>query len=584
MKKYYLSSLILSVLIIALSLPTAHAQETDYKDYQFTSSKTEYFKITLQRGYLKISVPDEEGGYTTVRHLAKDITRQDNVFYGGELFYFDEVGLNVDGVLYPYKNIYDIGVNDREKSIELIFYTKESADSKTSRTRRGNVLSFTDKVTIKKDDFVRGMIFAIKGDIDVYGEVNRDVISLFGDIYIAPDAVVRGDIVSLSGRVKAGRSASVYGEIFTGKDKEIVRRRRFYSRDTEFAFTPWFSYDRVDGAGFYGTLKYEDLDSLLPTVWFTGGYALESERWRYEVGFEQTLWRNKSLGLGGSAYRKLASGDDWYMSDEENLFFVLAVTEDFKDYYEAEGANIYAKVKPLKNLSFEGGYRYEETKWIRAHQNIWSLFGGDKIFPKNYSTVDDAYREIGIREIDSTTNGVLYAHVDFDTRDPDEPFDRSAWAVSADFEWSQPDLESDFDYRRYLVKARRYQEINRHSMILLTGVYGGSDGYLPMYKRFFIGGPGTLEGYDRKEYMGSRFWMLNSEYRFTFPGSDLSFSLLYDVGQIANGTAFEDTDDVKHSLGIAFYLENDFRVSFSKRLDTAENKDPKIYARLTHHF
>jgi len=428
------------------------------------------------------------------------------------------------------------------------------------------------------------MIFSVQGDVDVYGEVNRDIISLFGDIYIAPDAVVRGDVVSLTGRVNTSRNASIYGEIFTGKDKEIVRRRRFYQSDDEFSFSPWFRYDRVDGAALYGTLKYEDLDSLLPTIWFTGGYAFESERWRYEIGLEQTLWRKKSLGIGGSFYRRLASGDDWYMSDRENLFFALTVTEDFKDYYEAEGAHIYTHVKPLKNLSFEAGYRYEETKWIRGHRNIWSLFGGDKIFPENFETVDDAYREIGIHEINSTVNGMLYAHAGYDTRDSDEPFDLSAWTVSGDLEWSLPDLDSDFDYRRYMIKARRYQRINRNIMLLLTGVYGGSDGYLPMYKRFFLGGPGTLEGYARKEFMGSRFWMLKSEYRVTFPSSDFSFSLLYDVGQISNSTCFESSDEIKHSLGMAFYIENDLRFSLTKRLDSADDKDPRIYARLVHHF
>jgi len=85
MKRNYLTRIILSVLIFGLCLQTASGQETDYKDYQFTSTKTVYFKITLQKGYIKISVPDPEG-YTTVRHLAKDITKKDNILYGGGRF------------------------------------------------------------------------------------------------------------------------------------------------------------------------------------------------------------------------------------------------------------------------------------------------------------------------------------------------------------------------------------------------------------------------------------------------------------------------------------------------------------------
>ncbi|MBN1213126.1 MAG: BamA/TamA family outer membrane protein, partial [candidate division Zixibacteria bacterium] len=347
---------------------------------------------------------------------------------------------------------------------------------------------------------------------------------------------------------------------------------------------PAFRYNRVDGAAVYGTLKYENLDSLLPIVWFSGGYAFESERWRYEAGLEQVLWRTRPLSVGGALYRKLASEDDWLISDRENLFFTLLVTEDFKDYYEAEGGRLYTRFKPLRNLTFEGGYKYEETKWIRSHRNIWSLFGGDKVFPRNFGSVTEPYRGIGIGEIDSTVNAGLYAQLDFDTRDPDEPFEHSAWAATGTVEWSHPDFESDFDYRRYTVNLRRYQKINRHSIMLFRGMYGGSDGYLPLYKSFFLGGLGTLEGYKHKEFMGSRFWMANFEYRITFPSSDISYSLLYDVGQISNTTGFEDEDEIKHSIGMALYIENDLRLSISKRLDSADDKDPKIYARLTHQF
>ena len=548
-----------------------------------TSLKQEFFKITLQRGYVKISIPEADG-YKTVRHIAKDVKQKGDIVYGGDLFLFDSEGLVVDNILYPYDRIYDVRINEHDDEIVLTFFTKNNMPTRLSRTRRGNIITFLDKIIIEEDEFIRGIIFSVKGDIDVYGEVNKDVISLFGDVYIGEGSVVRGDVATLTGRANADRGASIYGEVFTSKGRKIIRRRRFYHREDEFSFTPAFRYNRVDGAGVYGTMKYEDLDSLLPTVWFTGGYAFESERWRYETGLEQVLWRTRPLSIGGTFYRKLASEDDWLINDRENLFFTLLTTEDFKDYYEAEGGRLYTRFKPFENLTFEGGYKYEETKWIRSHRNIWSLFGGDKVFTKNFGSVPEPYRLVGIGEIDSTANAGLYAQLDFDTRDPDEPFESSAWAFTGTAEWSHPDFESDFDYRRYTVKARRYQKVNRHSIMLFRGMYGGSDGYLPMYKRFFLGGLGTLEGYKHKEFMGSRFWMFNLEYRITFPSSDISYSLLYDVGQLSNTPGFESEDEIKHSIGMALYIENDLRLSISKRLDSADDKGPKIYARLTHQF
>ncbi len=561
----------------------SRADEPEYKDYQLTNNKLEFFKITFKKNFIQIDIP-EKSGYKTFRHEAGDIRIKDDIVQGGDQFAFNSEGLLVDNILYPYNKIYDTRITEQDDQITLIFYTRENMTSRVSASRRGNYITFAEKITITKDEFIRGLVLSIKGDIEVFGEVNKDVISLFGNVYIAEGAVVRGDVATLTRRAEVERNSSIYGEVFTGSEKRLIRHRRFYHREDEFSLSPDFKYNRVDGAALYATFKYEDYDSLLPTIWLTGGYAFESARWRYEIGLEQVLLRTRPLSLGGAYYRRLASEDDWLIGDHENIFFTLMTTEDFKDYYEAEGGRLYTHFKPFKNLTMEGGYRYEETNWIRAHRNIWSLFGGDKIFPKNFATVSEPYRQTGIDEIDSTTNAGLYARIEFDTRDSDEPFDRSAWAVTGTVEWSHPDLASDFDYRRYTASVRRYQKVNRHSILLMRGMYGGSDGYLPMYKMFFLGGLGTLEGYRHKEFPGVRFWMTNLEYRVTFPRTDLSFSLLYDVGQISGSTSFRETDEVRHSLEMAFYIESDIRLSISRRLDSADDKDPKIYARLTHLF
>ena len=103
-----------------------------------------------------------------------------------------------------------------------------------------------------------------------------------------------------------------------------------------------------------------------------------------------------------------------------------------------------------------------------------------------------------------------------------------------------------------------------------------------MYKRFYLGGLSTLHGYKHKEFMGTRFWMLNTEYRVDFPRTDLAASLRWDVGQTALGSSFSSEDEVKHSLGISVYLGDDVRLTLAKRLDRSENDNPIFYARFTH--
>jgi outer membrane protein assembly factor BamA len=290
------------------------------------------------------------------------------------------------------------------------------------------------------------------------------------------------------------------------------------------------------------------------------------------------------LAVGGSFYRRLASEDDWLLDSDENIIFTLLVTEDFKDYYEAEGGSAYLRFKPISKLTLDGRYRFERTKWLDAHRRLWSLFGGDKLFGENFCRVDESFRNSSITEIDTTEIAALSGKVEYDTRSTQNPFRNSAWHLSGAIEWSHPDLNSDFDYLRYTIALRRYQKVHRRVTLLMRGMYGGSDGYLPMYKRFYLGGLGTLRGYNHKEYMGSRFWMTNVEYRIDFPRTDLAASIFWDAGQIANDSKLNREVEVKHSLGIAAYIGDDVKINVSRRLDRSFDIVPKIYVRFDHVF
>ncbi len=555
----------------------------EYKEYKYSRLQVEYFTVSMDKDEVIISA--EIDGTLRLKGYDRDklTLQRDQVLADGNVV-FDTDGLFMEGRHFPFDRITDSRIMEFNGGFTITFLTRESEANRTSKFRRGNLISFGDKVEIDEDDFIRGMILSITGNVDVYGEVTDDVISLFGSVYVAPDAVVRGDVATVTGRIDAGSDASIYGEMFSTDKKGQRRRHRFYRRTKDISIDGRIKYDRVDGLGLYNEIEYQDADSVIPHLWAKVGYALNSERSRFELGLEQTLWRDPSLTVGGAFYRRLASEDDWLLDDDENTAFALLATEDFKDYYEADGGTVWLKFRPMKNLTFETRYRNEETKWLDARRHLWSMFGGNKLFDENFATVDSSFRADGIIETDTTTNGCLYGKVAWDTRNLRHPFERSAWHLSADLEWSHSDLNSDFDYRRYTVAMRRYQRINRSVMLILRGMYAGSDGYLPMYKRFYLGGLGTLQGYSHKEFMGSRFWMTNAEYRVDIPKSDLAISVLWNAAQIANDSKLDSSVDIKHDIGVTLQIEDDFRISLSRRLDRSFDNDPKIYVRLDHIF
>ncbi len=583
MRKQLIQIMVLALVTLLPGLLSAQSTPGKYESYQPTSRTEPLFEIGFDKDYVSVTVFDGDDAIT-VRQLRKAIVISETRVALDDSVYFDSDGLHFSDSLYSYRRITDTRVTDSEESVLIEFQTIVGDTDRLGRMRRGNRMTFAAPIKVEEDEFVRGLVMSVLGDIEIYGEVNKDVISLFGDVYVGPAAVARGDIASITGDIDLANDASVYGELYSGTEYLSKRSRRFYRRDKNVTLAGSFIYNRVDGATPKLKISFEDSDSLLPTMWAEAGYAFASSRWRIDLGIEQMILRHRPLSIGGSYYRRLASEDNWLLDDAENTGFALLVTEDYKDYWEAEGGTAWVKFHPIEKLQLIARYRYEETNWRRSYRHLWSLFGGDKRFKRNFERVPEPYRTVAIPEIDTTANGAVSFNAEYDTRDQTDPFNRSAWHATGEFEYSHPDLSSDFDYRRYTLLVSRYQLVHRRSMVLLRAMFGGSDGYLPMYKRFYLGGLGTLRGYKHKEYMGSRFWMANAEYRIAFPKTDLAASLIYDVGQIANDVPLDEGTDVKHSLGVSLWIGDDFKVNLAKRLDRSYDDSPQLYVRFDHVF
>jgi hypothetical protein len=577
-------SIALTVLfVLILSVAAATAQDESYKPFRREAEIRTIMQISFSEELVMVETfLDSVAHKQEVDRRAIKVTPEGEVWIGGQVL-FDAEGAHVGPDVVSWERVHDIRVMDRDKFITITCLTHGDTTSRINRVLSGNVTSYKEPIVIEEDQFVRGMTFTVVGDVEAYGEVNGDIVSLFGEIYVGPEAVARGDIATINGRIDVAKEAAVYGEMFTAEERRTKARRRLSRREAEFDDRFRLNYNRVDGLYIQQGIEYRDYDSLLPSVWAQAGYALASERWRFEIGLEQTLLRSLPLAIEGQYYRRLASEDNWLLDDKENTAFALLAKEDFKDYYESEGAWVGLTARPVTGLRFEAGYFWEETKWLEAHRNLWSLFGGDKRFPSNYSSVDSSFRAEGISQLDSIENAGLRLHLDYDTRHSDDPFRRSSWHFTGNLEYVDPDLDSGYDYTRYMAKFRRYQRVHSRSMLVFRGVYGGSDGVLPMHKRFFLGGLGTLRGYEHKEYLGTEVWMANIEYRVRFPRTDLAAGLMWDVGQIANEVPLDDQVEVKHSLGAAIFLGDDFRLNVSRRLD-GEDDGAQIYVRLEHVF
>jgi hypothetical protein len=445
--------------------------------------------------------------------------------------------------------------------------------------------------TVLEDEIVNGDVVVVTGDVIVRGQVNGSVIAYIGDITLESSAVVTGSVIAKAGRVYRNESARISGKIVEswlpdlriGRDTEpVLAAQTWDDEDEERDWDEWdrwsdwefnhetdveASYDKVDGL--YLGLSYDRFPFSDYGVRFrsfgSGGYAFASHTWQGKIGFGMYLGANDELGFSLDAYHQTHSEDLWYMSDRENSLAAFFIHEDFRDYYLRKGFGMTLALQPWQPLTLSGRYQAEQHGILETEAE-WALFGGHKEFLPNLPIEEGMLRE-------------FVFSAEFDTRDDDQaPLE--GWWVQAEVELTNPDLASDFDYRRALVDARRYQPLTRYINFDTRLRVGNSEGTLPLQKRFYLGGPSSLPGFGLKSFSGREFALLNTELRFhdEYHGShwfllDLSLFVFADVGMATDQSLVDlNTDEWASDVGIGICNdEGNVRLQVAKRTDTSDD-------------
>ena len=75
-----------------------------------------------------------------------------------------------------------------------------------------NIITIGKDVTVDANSFVTNNVVVVGGNATIRGQVQENVVVVFGNIYLEPGAVVRGDAVAVFGSVVRQGDAQVYGE------------------------------------------------------------------------------------------------------------------------------------------------------------------------------------------------------------------------------------------------------------------------------------------------------------------------------------------------------------------------------------
>ncbi|MEW5922392.1 MAG: BamA/TamA family outer membrane protein [Candidatus Zixiibacteriota bacterium] len=574
----------LVIILLILITPCLNAEDK-YKKYERQIDLENYMQISLVGKTAMLTLYAGDTSQSFRLESLEDNRSDREIGYQGENV-LNKDGFVMAGTVYPFDMIDRTEITFDDKETRITFLQKDPESGGNFRNRKKNVVSVFENIDIAPGDFIRGSLVSFWANITLNGEINEDVIAIYGDISVGQQAVVRGDIIALNGSVDIAKGATVYGRVQASGGKKKLRFdrwTRWHKKEKDFSTIIRFYYDRVDGATPLLGVQFTDEDSLLPRVEIYSGYAFSSEQWRYYIGVEQSFWLQHPITFGASLYRKLATQDDWIMKRDDNTVFALLATEDYRDYYETEGGYIFGRFTPFSHLNLEMGALIEEYHWLDAHTDLWSMFGGSKTFRCNFGTVPMALRSEGIEALDEAEMASIVFKAGFDNSDDEERFEHPFWMGKAELEILPDAWNDDFDFTRYIVRAGRFQNLNDYSGLYMKAGYGGSDGQLPLHRRYFLGGLESLMGYSHKEYTGQEYWFGNIEYRLKFPKTDVTGSLFYNAGQIAEEAGKLGDAEVKQSIGVGICFEESLRLDLARRLDQSGSSF-KVYVRLGFNF
>jgi hypothetical protein len=89
---------------------------------------------------------------------------------------------------------------------------QETGRQERRRTNGDRVRVFGN-VTVRDDEIVSGQVVAVMGSVRIDGEVGDQVVAVMGSVELGPNAVVRGDIVSVGGAVRRSPTSRIGGSV-----------------------------------------------------------------------------------------------------------------------------------------------------------------------------------------------------------------------------------------------------------------------------------------------------------------------------------------------------------------------------------
>lgn len=309
-------------------------------------------------------------------------------------------------------------------------------------------------------------------------------------------------------------------------------------------------YNRVDGFAPWvgvGATVYDPVSFHNLGLYAAGTYGFSSHDSRYMVGGHRPLGGGLTAGY---ELHDFTDSDDVFrargLEQPDTVVIAFGTTQDFYRRHGHEAyvferlgsraqAGITFRADRFESLPITNDGHLFSSEEPRPNPAIDEGSMRSVIFTLRWSAREELFDGARSERVSRLLRNV-YA----------TPFDTlQGWRAEATVEAAG--LGGDFSFTRSIAHLRHYRSLTARQSVYLRALLGLSTGELPLQRRFFLGGMGTLRGYDLKEFSGTQMVLATGEWVY-YPRSPLPrFILFYDGGVAWGGKGTEASrwnDDV----------------------------------------
>jgi hypothetical protein len=265
----------------------------------------------------------------------------------------------------------------------------------------------------------------------------------------------------------------------------------------------------------------------------------------YSAGIERPVLRGPArLFLGGEIHDMTASDDLWRLTTFEQALVSVFFKNSFRDYYRRRGAQVFGAVRAGNHNEISAAARWDRHEPL-PNATSYSFFRDDAAFRPALPVLDRHVNALVVGYTFDTrpltaagTRATYVRHVKdnlYGSRTRQHPGLRLDWTS----EIAGRALKGDADFDRHILQARGHLPLSDRTLLSLRGLFGFSNGTLPVERAFALGGIGSVHGYAFKEASGTGMTLINAEYRVTLTpsrGEDrrdaASVFAFYDAGRV----------------------------------------------------